>query len=231
MREDLGAALAKLDEKPLATSVADSATGEPVELSITRAYVNGAIGQFLYSPDAAVIVPYLVSRAKRDDYAPLFANMLRPTNEFQAIVPALLLSVLCADDASRITDDDMRVPTGILRKQPIAREVREICAVWPHDATPANIAQPVASETPVLILSGALDPVTPPQWGALAARSLPHSRHFIAPGYGHLVTPHGCAPRLVAQFVRDGSADGLDGGCLTSTRRPPFFVNQLGPAS
>jgi pimeloyl-ACP methyl ester carboxylesterase len=231
LRSELSATMAALEDRPRKLTLADSATGEPVELEVTRPLAAGAIGQFLYSPEAAVIVPQLVTRAHRGDYAPLFANVLRPTNEFQSVVPGLLLSVLCAEDATRLTDADLRAPAGLLRGQPIARELRDICALWPHDGFPAELAQPVTSDVPVLLLSGALDPVTPPQWGALAARTLSHSRHFIAPGYGHLVTPHGCAPRLVAQFVRDASAEGLDGTCLTQTRRPAFFVNQLGPAS
>jgi pimeloyl-ACP methyl ester carboxylesterase len=46
----------------------------------------------------------------------------------------------------------------------------------------------VKSDVPVLILSGGLDPVTPPANGAEVAKSLPRSRHIVAQGYGHIVS-------------------------------------------
>jgi pimeloyl-ACP methyl ester carboxylesterase len=230
LREDIAAVLARADEHPRTLSLPDPATGETTQIALSRLYLQGAIGQFLYSPAASAVLPQLVAEAKRDDYAPLLANLLRPTNEFQSISPGLLLSVLCAEDASRLTEEDFRAASA-WRKRPVAMDVREMCEIWPHDATPPDIAQPVKSDVPVLILSGGLDPVTPPKWGELAAKTLPNSRHLVAPGYGHLVTPQGCGPRLVAQFIREGSAAGLDGGCLAATRRPPFFINALGPAT
>ena len=139
--------------------------------------------------------------------------------------------MLCAEDASRIAPADLQQPDGTLLRNDIARDLLEICAIWPHDGTPPDLAQPVKSDVPALLLSGALDPVTPPPWGEAVAKTLPNSRHLVAPGYGHLVTPHGCAPRLVAEFVRAGTAAKLDAGCLTTTKRPPFFVDRLGPAS
>ena len=66
---------------------------------------------------------------------------------------------------------------------------------------PADFATPVKSDVPVLLLSGALDPVTPPANGDDVAKTLPNSRHVVAGGLGHIVSTHGCAPRLIASFV------------------------------
>ena len=63
------------------------------------------------------------------------------------------------------------------------------------------MTQPLRSDVPALLVSGGMDPVTPPAYGTLVARDLPNSRHIIAPGYGHIVTPHACGPRLMAAFV------------------------------
>jgi hypothetical protein len=39
---------------------------------------------------------------------------------------------------------------------------------------------------------------------------------------------HGCTPELVGKFLDQGSAKDLDGTCLQSQHRPPFFVNYTG---
>jgi hypothetical protein len=93
---------------------------------------------------------------------------------------------------------------------------------------PPDFYDPVKSDVPVLILSGGIDPATPPRHGDEVARTLTHARHFVAPQLGHGVSLHGCAPRLIESFVRKASAEGLDGKCLERIPRPLFLL-PLGP--
>jgi pimeloyl-ACP methyl ester carboxylesterase len=98
---------------------------------------------------------------------------------------------------------------------------------------PADATAPLAADTPALILSGGLDPVTPPANGARVARTLPNSRHVVAGGYGHIVSPHACAPRLIAAFVDRPDFSTLSQDCidhLAGSRRPPLWPDRMGPA-
>ena len=79
---------------------------------------------------------------------------------------------------------------------------------------PADFDAPVVSDKPVLILSGGLDPVTPPADGEEVAKTLSHSRHIVARGYGHIVSPHACAPRLIATFVDEAGFATLPPSCI-----------------
>ena len=74
------------------------------------------------------------------------------------------------------------------------------CEVWPRGRRPADFNAPVQSDRPVLLLSGQLDPVTPPRHGEAIARALPNVRHFVAPHLGHGVSGQGCAPDLIGRF-------------------------------
>jgi hypothetical protein len=87
----------------------------------------------------------------------------------------------------------------------------------------------VVSDVPVLILSGDLDPVTPPTWGEAVLPHLSHGRHIIVPGTGHGAIGTGCGIRLINQFIEHGSAESLDLSCLEGLRRPPFFLSPAGP--
>jgi fermentation-respiration switch protein FrsA (DUF1100 family) len=84
--------------------------------------------------------------------------------------------------------------------------------------------QPVKSAKPVLILSGALDPVTPPPYGEEVKKSFSNALHAVAPHVGHGVSGRGCAPRLIKKFVETASIADLDTNCLQRLPRPLFFV-------
>jgi pimeloyl-ACP methyl ester carboxylesterase len=80
----------------------------------------------------------------------------------------------------------------------------------------------------VLLLSGELDPVTPPRYGEAVARHLPNGRHLVLRGQGHSVMATGCVPRLVARFVDTADARSLDAGCLDRLAAPPPFLGAFG---
>ena len=90
----------------------------------------------------------------------------------------------------------------------------------------------MVSDVPVLLLSGGLDPVTPPAYGAEVAKTLSHSRHIVALGYGHNVSPHACAPRLIAAFVEEAGFARHPQSCiafLEHSTRPPLWPDRLAP--
>jgi hypothetical protein len=87
------------------------------------------------------------------------------------------------------------------------------------------------SETPVLLLSGEADPVTPPANGDHAARTLSNSLHLVAPGQGHMVISRGCIPKIAAAFVEMATVKGLESDCVKDIRPEPFFVSFAGPDS
>jgi len=80
-----------------------------------------------------------------------------------------------------------------------------------------------------LILSGALDPATPPSWGEEVARELPRARHVVVPNAAHNVSFSGCVPDLIADFLEAGAAEGLDTACVEAIRTPPFVTSFSGP--
>ncbi len=107
-----------------------------------------------------------------------------------------------------------------------------MCNVWPRGRLPADFAQPVVSDKPVLLFSGALDPVTPPAYGDLVAKTLANSKHIVAGGFGHIVSPNACGPRLIASFVDDGGFAKLADSCVAffaQSRRPPLWPDRLAP--
>jgi pimeloyl-ACP methyl ester carboxylesterase len=86
----------------------------------------------------------------------------------------------------------------------------------------------VRSDRPVLLLSGELDPVTPPRNAEAVLRHLPNGRHLVGRGQGHNVMVAGCAPRLMARFITAASAKDLDAGCLDRLAPLPPVLGAYG---
>lgn len=94
---------------------------------------------------------------------------------------------------------------------------------------PARFGQEVASDVPVLIITGQYDPATPPIDGRSAASRLRRARVVIVPHGGHSVDGRSsvaCVPRLVPGFLETADPDRLDTGCLAGMHRPPFALSK-----
>jgi fermentation-respiration switch protein FrsA (DUF1100 family) len=109
------------------------------------------------------------------------------------------------------------------------RASRIQCGIWPADPAPAGFHEPVRSDIPVLLLSGELDPVTPPRYAEQLLPWFPNATHLVAPGQGHSVTGRGCLGKLVSEFIITGSMDDLDTGCIEQLQSTPYFISLTGP--
>ena len=100
---------------------------------------------------------------------------------------------------------------------------------WWYDAAkgarPATFTQPLVSSVPALLMSGELDPVTPPAYGEAVLKGLGKGRHFVLRGQGHNVIAQGCMPKLVGQFIESTDAKALDAKCLDAIQGTPAFTS------
>jgi pimeloyl-ACP methyl ester carboxylesterase len=183
-----------------------------------------AIRTMMYRADRGARVPLLIHQAWEGNFEP-FAEAALSSNRglYSSIRIGMLQSVVCTEDGARIEEADIVEQTrGTLLGDSRVRQQLAACAVWPRTRIPADYADPVRVDTPVLMISGTRDPVTPPEWGTEAARHLPRSLHLVVPA-GH--TPGGpCLERIGAAFLKSGAPEGLDLNCLASERYPPFVL-------
>ena len=105
-----------------------------------------------------------------------------------------------------------------------------MCSVWPKGALDDDFKTPVATDLPVLLLSGEADPITPPAYGDLAAVDMQNALHLTGRKQGHGQAIVGCMPRIIGDFVDTGSIEDLDTGCIDRFFAMPFFLDFSGPS-
>jgi pimeloyl-ACP methyl ester carboxylesterase len=224
LREDLGVVLARLRKAPARVQVPHPVTGAPVALRLSASAFGDGLRVQLYSAEAGRKVPLLLQRARAGDLAPFALAALQSNRGLRrSLALGLLLSVTCAEDVARIRPGEVaRETAGSFIGDFRVRGQMQACAQWPKGELPADYARPFRSEVPALLVSGNLDPVTPPQWGEVARRTLPDSLHVVNPG-GHGEGSE-CLERITAQFLRTASVQGLDASCIAAQKNPPFVL-------
>lgn len=226
----LHALVQRLSVAPAHVSLVHPRTGIAEDVTIDGRAVATLLSGALYAPLVASLLPEFIVRAEAGDFQGLVAlgSMNEAGSENMSV--GMHLSVVCSEDAPRIRDGDVaRASAGTIFSDYLAASRLKACDFWPRGSLPADFYDPVVSQVPALVLSGALDPVTPPSWGTDVAVHLSHGRHFVAPAAGHGVVNLGCGARLVAEFIARGRADELDAQCLDTPTRPPFFLGPTGP--
>jgi len=95
------------------------------------------------------------------------------------------------------------------------------CKDWPKTDLPTDYFEPFRSEIPAVLVSGATDPASPPNWGDEVKSFMPNAIHLVVPGDGH--TPeNGCTRSIRHQLFRTGAIQPLDTSCMAQVQPVPF---------
>jgi pimeloyl-ACP methyl ester carboxylesterase len=224
------ALVARLERRPPRVRAVHPRTGIVEEVRIEARVVAGIVFAALYSPLTASLLPALLDRAEDDDFQGLLALAFAGEAGADNMSVGMQLSVLCSEDAIRVTEADLtRETAGSVFGPHLLRGQLKACEIWPKGHVGEDYYDPVVSDVPALVLSGDADPVTPPVWGEHVVRHLKRARHVALPATGHGVAATPCGARLVAEFLERGSADDLDVSCARSVARPPFALTPAGP--
>lgn len=227
LRSQLDALLHKLDDAAVTTTLPHPRSGQPMTLSVSRLRLLAALKAQLYSTQGAARLPYVIARAAADDWRPLLALQANSIDLAAAApAPGLLLTLTCREDWPRLTPaqrEQAADSIGASSFTALDALCRELALPALAPAAAPNIA------APALLLSGALDPVTPPARAELARRNLSQAQHVVVDHVAHIVSGLGCSPRLLRQFL-DAPLQAVDASCLADIALPPFQTSAAGAA-
>lgn len=182
-------------------------TGEVWHIRLTPAIFLNTLLLSAYEPGGIARIPYAVATTQNGVY----------TQISDLVAQALLLdwgvnfgtaaSVDCqhfgiAEHRRILRAEIARFPAfaGYLRDVIDTNEI--VCSTWLEGETFTPEDRPVRPAVPTLVLSGALDPVTPLAIARDLAESLPNASLRVYPDAGHSVLPaNDCAWRDVGRFL------------------------------
>jgi pimeloyl-ACP methyl ester carboxylesterase len=225
--------VALLKDKPVIVNVPNPSTGRPEELTFGHTELTLAVRLLVYHPSSVALLPLLISEAAGGNFVPL-ASQYKVTVVAMTDMLSLGMhnAVMCTEDIpffDKTTIDYDSIAASYMG--PLQLDALEaICSVWPDGPIDDEFKVPLATDTPVLLLSGDADPITPPRYATLAAVDLSNKLHLVAKHQGHGQIAVGCTRRLVAEFVAAADSSGLDTECLERSFVMPFFLDFSGPA-
>ncbi|WDI94003.1 alpha/beta hydrolase [Xanthomonas campestris] len=223
-RTQLRQVVERLRQAPVAVDYRDPRTGELHHQEVNADTVAGLAFGFSYAPETASLLPLVLDEAAAGRYASLMAlAQMSGSDMADQMNRPMQWSVLCSEDAGRYRAPAAQDDT-LLGAQ-VAEMFFAACKTWPSKPTLAAAFAPFRSTLPVLLLSGQLDPVTPPRYAARVLQGLPNGRHLIAPGQSHGVFRLGCMPKVLGQFLQTADAKGLDARCVDSLTDVPAFTS------
>lgn len=214
----------RLGENPADVSISHPETKERVSVKLSREAFVEATRTMMYTMGYNRRIPDLVHKAFEGDFEPFAQLGVESERAIRKILAmGMLLSVTCAEDLDRISEQEIvDVTGGTYMGDGRVRRQKAVCEFWPRSALPDNYGDPVSVDVPVLLLSGTMDPVTPPRWGEEAASHLANSLHLVIPG------AHGvggkCILDVQKQFLDAGSIDGLDTSCTEAVKLSRFRI-------
>jgi pimeloyl-ACP methyl ester carboxylesterase len=231
---DYHALRTRLAAKPVPTMVSDAATGRPIHFDFTVRHLSAVLRFASYNDDQAALLPLSLHLAAREDnFTPMasqfrvFASSLEATFAY-----GMHNSVACSEDTPLIdaTKLDIAALEATHMGAEQVRQMLEACRNWPRGVVDADLHAPLDSDAAALLLSGADDPVTPPEYAVAAQRGFADSKHVIIAGHGHGQFGAPCVDRIMAAFIDAGTAKGLDATCTGKLKPMPFFITLAGPS-
>jgi len=211
---------------PRAVDIDDPVTGRPLHVTITAEAVRSAVRRPLYQPEQAAILPYAIEAAAAGRFDALMAMTSSTNDQPTDLSEGQHFAVICSEDYPRLP-----AAAGPASDQGAQGLYRAVCAHWPRGAVPAAFYTIPASPVPVLLMSGGLDPVTPPRHAERVAKALgPKARSVVVANNGHNVMAIACMRDAVFRFIgaaTEAEALAVDLGCAAKVPRPLAFVPPL----
>jgi pimeloyl-ACP methyl ester carboxylesterase len=202
-------------------------SGKQESFTLTKELLLGAVRMPLYSPVLASALPLAVHEAAQGRFQALLTlgSGLSARKGPGDVAAGMHFSVVCSEDVPRLaTATDA---PGADFGPDLANFYRRVCADWPRGDVPDAFYTLPPSPAPALLLSGGIDPATPPRHAQRVAIALgAKARHAVVPHAGHGVLSLGCMPDVLYRFIDagdDAAALAVDADCAANLPRPPAF--------
>lgn len=206
-------------------------SGEQKESLVNGGGLIGLVFQALYSTPIIPSIPRLIFDLRDGNYALAAGLQAELLASLDKVSSGMQQSVQCSEE---VPFDHSANLDAALKQSPqyealAAKGQFAFCSAWGVPTADVKESQPVTSSIPTLIFSGGLDPVTPPAWAELTARTLEHSYYFNLPRGGHGASLSEDCPRSILLAFLDDPTSKPEAACIDAKMLKTRFAVPLKP--
>jgi len=217
LKNEWSALLTRLDHSPASVQW----NGAPVSLG--RGRFTEEVRNSFGTAAGQRAFPAMVHAAFSGDFAPFLRSERKGPSPF---ANGLYLTIGCSEGSSRIALADVaRYTAGTFLGDYRVRQELSACAEWPRYQLPTDFFNPPASTPELLVISGEMDHVMPPDYAEQFCSKLQNCRLIMIPDLGHgpfdldVWTGGDCYDRITGRFLNEGI---IDESCLKKMHAPVF---------
>ncbi len=214
---------------PQRVSLINPFTGAIETTTLTAPMVISMVRGPLYSPTLASGLPRAITEAAQGRWTALTGlSSALVGRSGMGMAMGMHFSVICAEDALRSATPAQAGQFASPSGGGMDQAYQSICAQWPRGTVDPAFYAIGRSQSPVMLLSGGIDPATPPRHALRVAKALGDKAVPIQidkAGHGLLSRP--CVTDIVFRFINakdETTALKPELSCLTSIPRPSAFV-------
>ena len=215
-----------LNQTPQRVPVTDPDSGITYQMVLDGDTFLSGVFQFLYIGDIIPALPHIIFDARQGNFDSFHASFSIIIFD-RSMSYGMYYSVLCAEDADFDPSQvDLRGVSAQMAQAEKDRpaQFKKVCEIWQVKKSHCPWTTPVRSDTPVLLLSGGFDPITPAENGRIARQSLQNSFAFEFPTGGHGAALSGACQDGIIQAFLDNPTSAPDGACITPAENLEFFT-------
>ena len=218
-----------INDSPVPLTLRDEYSDNTMDLKADGDDLIAVLEYTLLMSDWLEYIPLLIDQIDHKDYQlfTIAAEQIVFDDYYETDANGLTYSTQCHEEmavnppeAFAAGRDAFPFPTAT----DFELSLRLACKVWDVGDVDPSFLEPVESNIPTLILSGAYDPRTPYEWAMEQVERLKngHLALLLNAGHGPSVTD-ACAQAAIAAFL-DSPVKYMPPGCLNRQRGPQFLA-------
>ncbi len=228
LRQEFEQVINRLAQSPISLDIPHPRLGNSTPFVVTTSKFISTLRMQLYSMQTRTMVPLIIHQASLGDFAPL-AGLISQTEGGQGMYIGLTFNIVCNEDIPKVTPKMLMADSkNSFGKDNSHQGWQVACPLWPSYSVENNFYQAVTTNVPTLILSGNLDPVTPPSNGEKSDATLTNSHHIVSKNNAHIVASTPCAIKIINEFLTTLAPDKLDESCLAEIPEASFMTSLNG---
>lgn len=203
LRADFYTLVDQLNAQPVTMPLSGSAG--TIDIRLDGGLLIDVLFVGLYNPAVTARMPDMIYAVATGEYSGLRERVRLYFDEAGGL--GMQMAVQCNEEIPFASAAEADTQAAGVQPQVAAfypasvRPLFAACASWQPAALDPRENQPVTSAVPALILAGAHDPITPPDWGRQVSAELSNAQFYEFSGHGHWVTrSSGEALRMALDF-------------------------------